>query len=278
MSGDVIRIKSLKVFAHHGVFEDEKQKGQNFYINANLYSDLAKAGRKDDYDLATSYAEVCETIIRSVTEVNYNLIEAVAEHVAEAILHEYPLVTGVDIEVSKPEAPIKATFHSVSVEIHREWKDAYIAFGSNMGDREGYIEDALDAIANHHLIELKEVSTKIETKPYGGVKQDDFLNGVCHIRTIMSAEELLKYLAKLELISGRERYVHWGPRTLDLDIILFGDEIISTKDLCVPHIDMANRDFVLEPMCEIAPFARHPITHKTMSDMLAELKSRQTNR
>ena len=104
---------------------------------------------------------------------------------AEAILHEYPLVTGVDIEVSKPEAPIKATFHSVSVEIHREWKDAYIAFGSNMGDREGYIEDALDAIANHHLIELKEVSTKIETKPYGGVKQDDFLNGVCHIRTIM---------------------------------------------------------------------------------------------
>ena len=157
MSGDVIKIKSLKVFAHHGVFEEEKQKGQNFYINANLYSDLAKAGRKDDYDLATSYAEVCETIIRSVTEVNYNLIEAVAEHVAEAILHEYPLVTGVDIEVSKPEAPIKATFHSVSVEIHREWKDAYIAFGSNMGDREGYIEDALDAIANYHLIELKEV-------------------------------------------------------------------------------------------------------------------------
>ena len=120
-------------------------------------------------------------------------------------------------------------------------------------------------------IVVEKVSGYLVTEPYGGVEQDEFLNGVLRVRTLLSPEDLLDRLHILEQAADRKRIVHWGPRTLDLDILLYDNEIIDTEELHVPHIDMENRDFVLKPMVEIAPYFRHPVLNQTMSQLLKKL-------
>ncbi len=268
---DEIRIDELQVKAFHGVYEDEKEKGQYFYVNAVLHTNTREAGLKDDLNLSTDYAKICSLIRSVMLRESYDLIETVAEHIAEEILLGFPLIRAVDIEVRKPEAPVPVEFKSISVRISRGWHDAYIAYGSNMGDSMGYIDDAVDSIAEHPYVEMVQDSERIITAPYGGVEQEDFLNGVCHIRTLMEPEELLTYLHTLEEKAGRTRDIHWGPRTLDLDIIFYDDLVYESDDLIIPHVDMENRDFVLRPMCEIAPNLRHPILRKTMKQLLNAL-------
>ena len=271
---DEIRIDNLLVRAFHGVYDDEKEKGQRFYINAVLHTDTSLAGTTDELDKSTDYGQVCQVIERTMTRNTYNLIETAAERVAEEILLSFPLIKAVDIEIRKPEAPVPMEFESISVKIHRSWHDVYIAFGSNMGDSESYIDDAMEALQDHDKIVFLDESTRIVTKPYGGVEQDDFLNGVCHIKTLLTPHELLKYLHILEAHANRVRDIHWGPRTLDLDIIFYDKLVYEDDELIVPHVDMQNRDFVLKPMCELAPFIRHPLFNKTMKQMLDELGER----
>lgn len=112
------------------------------------------------------------------------------------------------------------------------------------------------------------------TEPYGGVEQDVFLNGALKLRTLLTPEELLDRLHELEQAAHRERIVHWGPRTLDLDILLYDQMIIDTPVLHVPHIDMENRDFVLIPLTKLAPYYRHPVLNKTISQLLKELQAK----
>ena len=269
---DEIRIDGLKVKAYHGVYEDEKEKGQNFYVNAVLYTDTRTAGLTDELSDSTDYARVCSLIRAVMLKESYDLIETVAENVAMEILLAFPLIKAVDIEVRKPEAPVPMEFDSLSVKIHRAWHDVYISYGSNMGDCEGNIDDAVEAITEHPYVVMIDDSERIITKPYGGVKQDDFLNGVCHIRTLMAPEELLKYLNELENRAGRVRDIHWGPRTLDLDILLYDDLVYESDTLVIPHADMENREFVLKPMCDISPFKRHPVYGKTMKQLLDALE------
>jgi dihydroneopterin aldolase/2-amino-4-hydroxy-6-hydroxymethyldihydropteridine diphosphokinase len=157
------------------------------------------------------------------------------------------------------------------VAIHREWHEAYIAVGSNMGDSREHIAKALSQLEKHKDIQVTKVSGLLETLPYGGVEQDNFVNGMFEIRTLLTPEELLRELHKIEASEGRERKIHWGPRTLDLDIIFYDDLIYSSEDLVIPHVDMENRYFVLKPLSELTPNFRHPITHKTVAQMLAEL-------
>ncbi|MBP9996146.1 MAG: 2-amino-4-hydroxy-6-hydroxymethyldihydropteridine diphosphokinase [Lachnospiraceae bacterium] len=275
---DEIRIKGLKVYAYHGVFAQEKNEGQNFIVNAVLHTDTKYVARRDDYNEATDYSKVCTTIESVMTETKYDLIETVAEKVAEKILLTYAHIKAVDIEVCKPEAPMPMEVENVSVKIHRAWHNVYIAYGSNMGDSEGYIDDAMEAFDKHEQIKVKNDSTRILTKPYGPVEQDDFINGVCHIKTIMSPEELLKYLHILEQHANRVRDIHWGPRTLDLDIIMYDDLVYESEDLIIPHVDMENRDFVLKPLMEIAPNMRHPILKKTITQLYNALEEKTENK
>ena len=104
------------------------------------------------------------------------------------------------------------------------------------------------------------------------MEQDEFLNGVCQIETLYTPEELLDFLHLLEQAAHRERKVHWGPRTLDLDILLYDNLVMYTHELAIPHIDMQHRDFVLAPMAEIAPYVEHPVLHKSMLQLWKELE------
>ena len=148
--------------------------------------------------------------------------------------------------------------------------------GSNIGNRRKYIDDAFAGIRNDRSCRKAYMSKLIDTEPYGRTDQDNFLNGVICFDTLYSPSELLDFLHDLEAKGqrSRETEIRWGPRTIDLDILLYGDDIIQKKDLVIPHREMHLRRFVLEPLEEIAPFKQHPVFHKTVSQLLLELKEK----
>ena len=271
---DEIRIENLKIFANHGVYAHEQENGQDFFINAVLYTDTRSAGVTDKLELSTNYGEVCHFMDRFVRENTFQLIETVAEQLAREILLQFPLVKGLDLEVRKPEAPIGLPFESVSVKIYRAWHQVYVAFGSNMGDKEAHIERGLTMLNTYPGIRVEKASEIIHTEPYGGVEQEEYLNGVIALKTYLSPKELLDVLHEIEASEKRERIVRWGPRTLDLDIVFYDDIVMDEEELCIPHIDMQNREFVLHPMMELAPYKRHPVTGKSVQEMLTELRSK----
>ncbi|MBP8613163.1 MAG: 2-amino-4-hydroxy-6-hydroxymethyldihydropteridine diphosphokinase [Candidatus Atribacteria bacterium] len=153
-------------------------------------------------------------------------------------------------------------------------KRVFIAIGSNLGDREKNIIDAINLlIANG--VDVKNISSIIETKPYGNVKQPDFLNCVVDAYTALPPRMLLETLKAIEKQLGRTRTIHWGPRTIDLDIIFYDELVIDTSDLKIPHPDMQNRLFVLEPLNQLAPNFVHPVLNKTVRELLVELRSKK---
>ena len=272
---DKIVIKNLNIFAYHGVFEEEKKNGQLFRISAELRLSLRKAAQQDDLRLAVNYADVCELIQEVTTREKCDLIETVAENIAAEILIKYRTVQGVRVKVSKPDAPIDMTFEDVAVVVDRERHTALLGLGSNLGDREQYLKTAVDQLSKDDYIKVKKVSSYIETEPYGPVDQPDFLNAAVLVETLYTAEELLMVTSDIEQDAKRERIIHWGPRTLDIDILLFDAEIISTERLTVPHKEMHLRDFVLRPADEIAPYLMHPVFNKTIHQLLEELRNKE---
>lgn len=268
---DEIRIENLEVYAYHGVFPEENEKGQLFYINAVLYTDTQKAGTTDELEDSTHYGLVCEEMAKVMTAQTWKLIESVAENVAKHVLLKFPLVRAMDLEIRKPEAPIPMKFESVSVKIHRSWHQCYIALGSNMGDSEALLSEAIAKMEKERLVKVEKVSSFIRTAPYGGVEQPDFLNGVMCIKTLFAPYELLEFLHQIEAEAGRERKVYWGPRTLDLDILFYDDLVMYEEDLIIPHIDLHHRTFVLKPMCELNPLWKHPVNGKSMQELLEKL-------
>lgn len=269
---DEIKIEGLRFFARHGVFDFERENGQYFVVNARMECDTRRAGMTDELSYSTSYAEVAEFLVDFLTKNTFSLLEAATEQACAAVLKQFPLLRAIELELEKPDAPIELEFRTVSVKIYRRWHTAYIALGSNLGDKEGYLKAALAGLERDDMRVLK-VSDFITTEPYGGVEQDCFLNAVCCVETLLTPEELLDYLHALERQAHRERLVHWGPRTLDLDILLYDNKIMYTDDLAIPHIDMCNRDFVLKPMARIAPYLVHPIEGKTMLRLWKELQA-----
>lgn len=271
---DCIKIDNLEIYAHHGVFESEKQTGQKFYVNAVLKTNLKKAGRTDILTDSTHYGEICLQIKKSMTEKSYDLIERAAEKVIEDILIHFPMIQEVALELRKPNAPIPMEFESVSVQLTRGWHKAYVAFGSNMGEKETYIKNAIQDLKESLYFRNIEVSDFFCSSPYGGVKQDDFVNGMIGMDTMLEPYELLEVLHDMEAKANRVREKHWGPRTLDLDIIFYDDLILDENELQIPHKDMANRDFVLIPLAQLAGFKRHPVLKKTVEELVKDLKER----
>ena len=268
---DHITIDNLEVFANHGVFEEEANLGQKFLVSVKMFFDASGAGRTDDLARSVNYADVCTDITEWMKTNRCQLIETVAERLAQRLLHNLSIVREVEVTVKKPWAPIGLPLECVSITIRRGWHTVYLSVGSNMGDREAHIRAGIDRLKSNEDIRVIRESELIETEPYGGVEQDDFLNGAVKLETLLDPGQLLDVLHEAENAEGRERTVHWGPRTLDLDILLYDDIVYEEEDLVIPHSDMTNRDFVLRPLKEIAPNAVHPVLGKSISRLLDEL-------
>lgn len=273
MKLDEIRIEELEVFANHGVFPEENVLGQKFLVSAVLYTDTRKAGQTDDLTASIHYGEVCAFIDRYLREHTFKLLERAAESLAEEMLLNTKHLRKVRLEIKKPWAPVGLPLKTVSVSIEREWHDAVIALGSNMGDRQGYLDGAVRKLDAVRGCRVGKVSGFLETRPYGVTDQADFLNGCLELETLLYPHELLDELHRIEKEAGRERILRWGPRTLDLDIIFYDDLILQDSDLCIPHVEMHKREFVLKPLSEIAPYRRHPVTGKTVQEMLEAVNS-----
>jgi 2-amino-4-hydroxy-6-hydroxymethyldihydropteridine diphosphokinase len=150
---------------------------------------------------------------------------------------------------------------------------AYISLGSNMGDREKNLNAAIRKLRETAGIEVTAVSSYINTAPVGYENQPDFLNAALELKTTLTPEALLAVCNQIEKDLKRERDIRWGPRTIDLDILLYGDMIVEKDNLTIPHPRMHERVFVLKPLNEIAPQAVHPVLHKKVESLYNDLNN-----
>lgn len=152
----------------------------------------------------------------------------------------------------------------------------YLGLGSNVGDRIKFLAAAIRGIADAPLTVVDDISSVYETEPVGEIPQRDFLNLCVSVRTEMDVQEFHSLMKTLEREIGRHKTTRWGPREIDIDVLLFDRLIVQTDNLMIPHKEMVNRKFVLQPLCEIAPVVVHPVFGKTVQELLSETNDTHT--
>ena len=150
----------------------------------------------------------------------------------------------------------------------------YVGLGSNLGDREASIRAALEALAELPDTALIRASSLYDTEPMGEIDQPDFLNAVAELDTGLAPRQLMWNLLLIEKRLGRVRTSRWGPRIIDLDLLLAEDQVIDEPDLQLPHPELTRRSFVLVPLVELVPMLRHPLTGETLLHHLSRLETR----
>lgn len=268
---DKIYLKNVEIFANHGVFKEEKSLGQKFILDLEITADLKLAGKTGDLTKSIHYGELCHGIEREFIKESYDLIETAAEKVARYTLTNYPLVKSVKVKLKKPWAPIGRHLDYAAVEIERSYHEVYLSIGSNMGNKEENLKEAIKLLDENLDIKVEKVASFIVTEPWGYTEQEEFLNSALKIKTLLSPSELMDALLKIEAKMKRERIKKWGPRVIDLDIIFYDDLILEDDHVIIPHPRMEERAFVLKPLNEIAPNKVHPLLKKRVFRLLEEV-------
>ncbi|MCC6294058.1 MAG: 2-amino-4-hydroxy-6-hydroxymethyldihydropteridine diphosphokinase [Bryobacterales bacterium] len=271
MSGKIL-LRGVRLACHVGVPLEERARPQELIADAEMDFDTRPAARSDGVDDTVDYARVLGAMRQVADERSYALIETLAEAMAEAILRGFP-VERLRLLVRKPRALEHLGVDWPGVEIVRERSagsalaDVYLALGSNAGDPRTNLCAALTAVGRE--CEVAAVSSLWRTEPVGYLDQPWFLNAAALIRTARRPHEMLSFLQGIEAAMGRERVIPNGPRTIDLDILLWGDEVVHTGTLRVPHPRMRERLFVLAPLAEIAPALVVPGLDGTVEELRA---------
>ena len=274
---DKIYINNLEFIGFHGVFPEEKKLGQKFLVSLELTVDTREAGKTGDLTKSVHYGLVAQDVEKLFLEKSIDLIETCAENIAEMVLKKYELVKEVKVIVKKPWAPLQMHFENVAVEITRKWHRVYLSLGSNIGNKRKNLLEAIRKIGELENTEVVKSSTILETEPFGYLEQDNFLNACLEVKTLMTAQEFLKEILQIELDMGRVREIKWGPRIIDIDILFYDKDIIEEDNLAVPHPWICEREFVLDPLSEIAPNYIHPLEKKTITMLARKLKEREAN-
>ncbi len=250
----IIKIRGLEFSACHGVKDFEKVNPQRFIFDADIFTDFSAAAKGDDIEKTINYSRVC-ALIAEITRGNvFNLIEKLAYECAFSVMEKFPSAEKITLTVYKPDAPVKQKFESVAVTVTLERERAYLSLGSSMGDKKALIDEALKKLDATRGVKVEKVSDYITSEPYGGVAKNGFLNCAAVVSTLLSPHALLDEIHRIEAECGRVRKERWGDRTLDIDIIFFGNKKIRDENLIIPHPDYKNRPFVLIPLRQIAPY------------------------
>lgn len=249
----IINIEGLEVLARHGVLESEKKNAQKFIFDANIDMGFTYAQVTDKIEDTIDYSRVCALIEKTAKGNCFDLIEKLAYECAAEVMAAFPRVQKISLVCKKPQAPLTQKVGCVSVQTELKRSEVYLSLGSSLGDREGYIKKAIALLDENRAINVEKVSDFVESEPYGGVAKNKFLNCAVKINTFLPPHILLDEIQKIESECGRVRKVHWEDRTLDIDIIFYGDERICDERLTIPHPDYAKRPFVVEPLKSIAP-------------------------
>jgi len=288
---DRIELRGLRVRGHHGVYDDERRSGQDFVIDAALELDLSAAAGSDDVADTVHYGDLAQRLADTVGGEPVNLLETLAQRLAELCLAD-ERVAAVEVTVHKPQAPIPLEFADVSVtlrrarqersgdlivaapagaynvgEVRQPWEgtQAVLSIGSNVGDRAGYLRGAVAAFGDA----LVAVSPVYESRPWGGVEQDPYLNAVLLVDGPAVPAYWLGRAHSAEQAAGREREVRWGPRTLDVDVVAVDGATSDDPALTVPHPYAHERAFVLRPWLDVDPDA--VLTGRRIAGLLAQI-------
>ena len=267
---DKITVRGIEFFGYHGVLQSEKESGQQFSVDCEFYIDTSLCN--DDLNKTVNYSDVTCEIVSFCTKNRYDLLETLANDLAKDILLKFPLMEELTLTVHKPYAPIPTVFKDVTLTVARKWHTCYLSIGSNLGDRRKNLDTVWQEIDSNPYIKGICKSDYIETKPYGVEDQPDFLNGAIKISTILTKTELLKFCNDTETLCGRVRTRHWCERTLDIDILMYDNDIFFTDKIKLPHPEMHKRTFVLQPLAQIEPYLVHPITRMNVLEMLEQAK------
>lgn len=252
-----VKIHELCVYGFHGVLEEERRLGQRFYISVKASIRLNEGIIQDHYEDAACYGRLCRLIEARVAGEPCALIENLAYILAKEILQNEPLIEEVTILVKKPSAPMNFAIDTVSAELSLKRTYPFaLSFGANMGDRQASIEAALQRLMRYEGLEIEKISSFYETKAWGVQEQENFLN-LCAIgQTSLTPHQLLAVCKESEEILGRVAGARWGARSIDIDILYYGENGCILCDdfaLCLPHRHVLERIFVIVPLLEIAP-------------------------
>lgn len=255
---DQILISGIRAVTIVGALPHEREIAQPLQIDLALDVDLHDAGRTDELGDTVHYGLVADRVITAVEESKDVLLERLAARVADEAL-AFDRVEAVDVTLTKVRPPLPNDVVSTAVRVRRTRAEtevephsthrAFVALGSNLGDRAAFLR--MGVLGLDRVIKMSQV---YETAPVGGPDdQGPYLNMVVEVETSLDPFALLRRCQRIEAEAMRQRTVRWGPRTLDVDIIMFDDVSMSSDELEIPHPRYAERRFVLEPLAEIAP-------------------------
>ena len=281
---DRIRLTGVRGRGFHGVFEHERREGQEFVVDVELAVDLGAAGASDDLADTVNYGEIGAAALARIEGEPHDLIERLAELVAQDAL-AHPGVDEVTVLVHKPQAPVGVPFEDVTVAVtrRREPVPVVVAVGANLpwgasGPHET-ATSAVESLAHHPAVHVVAASALYDSDPVGGPEQPVYVNAVVLARTSLSPRSLQRELHALEAAFDRVREVRWGARTLDLDLVQYGDPASATDvtsgsaRLALPHPRAHERAFVLVPWLDADPGAvlRHGDAVVPVADLVAGL-------
>lgn len=308
---DTVVIEGIQAMAKHGVLPQEKETPQPFVVDVVIHLDTRSAARSDEIAKTIDYGAAAKEIVARLTSEPADLIETVAERIARGILElGSALVVDVAIHKPKVDLGVAFSDAHVQIRRELKggdiWSDkrigssagladdplspeavppprdvfdqrpktpvpAVLSIGGNVGDPEYTLARAIEDLSRIDGITISAVSPLVATKPVGGPPQPDFLNAVVTIDTTLSARALLHICQGIEMIHGRERSVQDGPRTLDIDLIVYSDLVASGIDLVLPHVRAYERAFVLAPWVAIDSGAVLPASGKVAGGKVADL-------
>ncbi|MCJ7827336.1 MAG: 2-amino-4-hydroxy-6-hydroxymethyldihydropteridine diphosphokinase [Demequinaceae bacterium] len=308
---DTVVIEGIQAMARHGVLPKEKETPQTFLVDVVVHLDTRAAARSDEIAKTIDYGVAAKEVVARLTGEPVDLIETVAERIARGVLELGAALAidvivhkpGIDLGVPFGDVCVQIRRELKGGDI---WSDMRIgssagladdprspgavpppkdilderpaapvpvilAIGGNIGDVEYTLARAVEDLGRVESIGIVAVSPLVATKPVGGPPQPDFLNAVVKIETVLSSRALLHICQGIEMIHGRERSVQDGPRTLDIDLITYGELVASAIDLVLPHPSAFQRAFVLAPWAAIEPEAVLPASEGSTGGKVADL-------